>query len=138
MTGALPSITASVAIHPCSGPHVFHATLEHLPHVVYTEAGFIERAFAGAISVEDALAAIGDRPIILGVGEELPADWEAAERTVQRYFNFAHRHPRMTFGFTGMYWKKGSEEQIIDLHRRLDDYWQEHIWAPYAAAASQS
>ena len=115
---------------------MFHATLEHLPHVVYSEAGFIERACAGAIGVEEALAAIGDRPIILSVGEELPADWTVAEQTVRHYFDLARQHPRMTFGFTGMYWKKGSEEQIIELHRRLDAYWHEQVWAPYAALPS--
>lgn len=117
-----------LAVHPCSGPHVFYATLQHLPHVVYTEAGYIEKTCAGAISVEAALAEIGDRPIILSIGEELPEDWDEAERRMQRYFDYALKHPQILFGFTGMYWKKGSEEQIIALHRRLDDYWHNHIW----------
>lgn len=117
-----------LAIHPCSGPHVFYTTLQHLPHVVYTEAGYIEKTCAGAISVEAALAEIGDRPIILSIGEELPEDWDAAERRMQRYFNYALKHPQILFGFTGMYWKKGSEEQIMALHQRLDAYWHDHIW----------
>jgi hypothetical protein len=38
----------------------------------YTEAGFIKDAFAGSISVDEALKAIGDRQIVLQIGQELP------------------------------------------------------------------
>ncbi|HEY3375890.1 MAG TPA: hypothetical protein VGL77_00215 [Armatimonadota bacterium] len=125
-----------IAVHPCSGPHVFSATLDNLPNVVYTEAGYIEKAFAGSIRVADAMEALGGRPIILGIGEELPADWDEAERTVQRYFDYAKTNPRLTFGFTGMYWKKGTEDQIRALHLRLDQYWHDNVWAPHAAVVA--
>lgn len=117
------------AIHPCSGPHVFYATLENLPNIVYHEAGFIEKACAGSISVKDAMAAIGERPIILGIGEELPVDFDEAERVVRGYFDLARKHPRLTYGFTGMYWRQADEPRVLDLHRRLDDYWQRSVAA---------
>lgn len=109
-----------VAIHPCSGPHVFHATLENLPNVVYTEAGrMINPMTAGSTPVEEALAAIGDRPIVLGIGEELPAG--AEESVIRRHFELAATHPRLTFGYTGLGWKKGDEPAMLDLHRRMND-----------------
>jgi hypothetical protein len=37
----------------------------------------------------------------------------------------ARDNPRLTFGYTGMHWRKSDEELIRELHRRLDDYWQE-------------
>ena len=47
-------------IHTCSGAHVFHATLENIPGIVYTEAGYISCAVAGHTKVDDALAALRD------------------------------------------------------------------------------
>ena len=118
-----------VAIHPCSGPHVFKATLDNLPNVVYTEAGImIKKMFAGSISVDEAMRQIGDRPMILGVGQELPEDFAEAERIVKGFFDLAKINPRMTFGFTGIFWRKGWEGRILDLHRRLDDYWTEKVY----------
>jgi hypothetical protein len=111
-----------VALHPCSGPHVFYVTLENVPNVVYTEAGrMINKMAAGSISVDEALAAIGDRPVMLGIGEELPAGGEQA--TMQRLFDLAVDNPRLTFGFTGLGWKKADEPTMRDLHRRMDDYY---------------
>jgi hypothetical protein len=117
-----------IAIHPCSGPHVFYATLRNLPNVVYTEAGFIEKTAAGAISVDDALAAIGDRPIILSIGEELPADFDEAEAVIRRDFDRARTNPRLLYGYTGMYWRKADTPRIIELHQKMDEYWAEHVY----------
>ena len=48
--------------------------------MVCTEAGtMINPMTAGSIPVDEALAAIGDRPVMLSVGEELPAGEEEAE-----------------------------------------------------------
>jgi hypothetical protein len=119
-----------VAIHPCSGPHVFKATLENLPNVVYTEAGLMEpgRVFAGSISVEEAMDQIDGRPIALCVGQELPADFAEAERIVRGFLDLARVHPRMTFGFTGIHWKTSDEPKIRALHRRLEEYWTSHVF----------
>lgn len=117
-----------IAIHPCSGPHVFYATTRHLPNVTYQEAGFIEKTAAGAISVADALAEIGDRPIILAIGQELPEDFDEAEQVVRRDLDCAKTNPRLLFGYTGMSWKKADTERIKELHLRLDDYWAREIW----------
>ncbi|MHB9133238.1 MAG: uroporphyrinogen decarboxylase/cobalamine-independent methonine synthase family protein [Armatimonadota bacterium] len=116
-----------IAIHPCSGPHVFKATLHNLPNVVYSEAGYIAKTAAGAISVEEALAEIGDRPIILSIGQELPEDMAEAEAVVRRDLDHARENPRLLFGYTGMLWKKAEEAAIRDLHLRLDEYWYTQV-----------
>ena len=111
-----------VAVHPCSGPHVFHATLGNMPNVVYTEAGtMINPMTAGSISVDEALAAIGERKIMLAIGEELAADNE--EDVMCRLFDLAADNPRLTFGFTGLGWKKADEPAMRELHRRMNDYY---------------
>ena len=115
-----------VAVHPCSGPHVFHATLSNLPNVCYQEAGYIEKTCAGAISVTAALEAIGERPMILNIGEELPLGGE--EAVIRAHFNLARRSPRLLFGYTGMYWTRDDEPLMRDLHLRLDDYWETEVW----------
>jgi len=107
-------------IHPCSGPHVFHATLDNLP-VIVTEAGFIARAAAGAISVDEALRALLDRPILLHVGQELPEgrEYEFICADFDRYA----ANPRQLFGYTGMHWRRKDRPMIREIHRRLDAYW---------------
>jgi hypothetical protein len=111
-----------VAIHPCSGPHVFHATLEGLPNVVYIEAGhIINPTAAGSISAEDALAAIGDRPIALAIGEELAAGEE--EAGMRRLLGLGARNPRLTFTFCGLGWKKADDPAMVELHRRMNEYY---------------
>lgn len=121
-----------VHIHPCSGPHVFHATLNLLPNVVGTEAGWIERTAAGAISVDEALATIGDRPIFLGIGQELPegAEVDFICRDLDRYAET----PRLLFGYTGMHWRKKDIPRIVDIHRKLDAYWAERYGDGTASA----
>ena len=116
-----------VSIHPCSGPHVFYETLRNLRHVTYTEAGYIEKACAGSISVEAALAEVGNRPIIIAVGQELPPGKE--EQTIRRDFDLARTNPRLCIGgYTGMYWHKCDEPRMREMHRRLDDYWEREVW----------
>ena len=114
------------AIHPCSGPHVFHATLRNLPTPTYHEAGYIAKACAGAISVEEALAAIGARPIVLSIGQELPEGEE--EAFIRRDFDRAKTNPRLLFGYTGMHWKTRDEDAMRAMHLRLDDYWHTQVW----------
>jgi len=115
----------AVAIHPCSGPHVFHATLENLPHVVATEAGWIAKSAAGAIRPDEALAAIGDRPILLQIGQELPAgqEYDFIRRDLER----CRQSPRLLFGYTGMHWRRKDRPHIRELHQRLDAWWAEQF-----------
>jgi len=114
-----------VRLHPCSGPHVFHGTLKHLP-LVWTEAGYIERTAAGAIAVTEALKAIGDRPVTLGIGQELPKGQEF--EFIKNDLDFYEKNPRLLFSYTGMDWHKEDREMIRDLHCRLDNYWEEKFF----------
>ena len=109
-------------IHPCSGPHVFHVTLDNLP-VCEAEAGFIAKTAAGAIPVDEALRAIAGRPILLHIGQELPEgrEYEFIRADFDRYVDT----PRLLFGYTGMHWRRKDRPAIRDLHRRLDAYWAE-------------
>jgi hypothetical protein len=110
-----------VRIHPCSGPHVFRVTLANVPHVAWTEAGYIAKTAAGSISVDEALEAISDRGIVLEIGQELPEgdEYDFIKKDLDRY----RRNPRLLFGYTGMHWRKKDRSPIRDIHRRLDGYW---------------
>ena len=110
-----------VAIHPCSGPHVFKVTLEELPGVRYTECGVIPNACSGYVKVEEAVERIKGKPIILSVGEELVPGKE--EETIRNHFGFLSQHPLMIFQYTGMTWKKEDDEFIKNLHLKLDEYY---------------
>ena len=113
-----------VRIHPCSGRHVFHATLDALPGVAATEAGMmLAQMAAPCIGVDEALRAIGERPILLAVGQELPADAEEAFELIRADLARTRHNPRLLFAYTGMYWRRRDRPMIRDLHRRLDDCW---------------
>ena len=109
-------------IHTCSGPHVFRATLENLP-LVETECGRIPCATAGYTPVADAFAAVKGKPILLNIGQELPADSEAAYEIMRADLDLYAEHPRLMFGYTGMEWRMADRPAIRALHRRLDEYW---------------
>ena len=108
-------------VHTCSGPHVFHATLESLPNILATEAGCIAKTAAGYTPVDEAIAAVGDRPIILNIGQELPEgrEYEFIRGDFDRYATNKH----LLFGYTGMHWRKKDRPLIRDIHRRLNEYW---------------
>ncbi len=119
-------------VHTCSGPHVFHVTLENLPEVVVTEAGYGEGLTAGYTPIHEALEAIGDRPIALRIGQMLPRGEEF--EFICRDLDLYEKHPRLIFHYTGMYWKKPDRPLIRDIHRRLDAYWDSK-YAPAGEAA---
>jgi len=122
----LASVFGPMHIHPCSGPHIFYATIENLP-VSATEAGYIAQTAAGAISVDDALAAINGRPILLFIGQELPENREY--EFICHDFDRYRTNPRLTFGYTGMHWRMKDRPRIREMHRRLDDYWARMVKA---------
>jgi len=109
-------------VHTCSGPHVFYATLNHLPNIAAIEAGFIECAVAGWTTVDEALEAIGDRPITMRIGQELPPgkEWETIRRDLDRYA----RHRRLLFTYTAMTWSRRDRPRIRALHEKVDEYWR--------------
>lgn len=122
-----------VAVHTCSGPHVFRATLAHLP-VAATEAGRIPCAVAGYTEVDDALAALRGTTVLLNVGQELPDDFEEAYQFVLRDFDRYAEHRSMLFSYTGMQWRVADRPRMVALHRRLDAVWAER----YGATATNS
>lgn len=111
-------------IHTCSGSHVFHATLDNLPNVLFTEAGFIKNAVRGWTPVDEALEAIGDRPIVLNIGQEI---WniEDAEKVLGDDLDLYEKHPRLLFGHTLMLCKAENKAKIREIHRKLDSHWTE-------------
>lgn len=119
------TLGGKIAIHPCSGPHVFKVTLEELPGVIYTESGWIESTIAGSITTEEALAIIGDKPIALGIGQELPEGKEM--ETIKRCLDYYKENHRLTFAFTGMHWRNKDRTMIRDMHLELDEYWEKEI-----------
>lgn len=111
-------------IHTCSGSHVFHATLDNLPNVLFTEAGFIKNAVRGWTPVEEALEAIGNRPIVLNIGQEI---WniDDTETVLEKDFDLYGKHPSLLYGYTLMECKAKDKPMIRDIHRKLDSYWEE-------------
>ena len=107
-------------MNPCSGPHVFRVTYENLP-VSVTEAGFIARTAAGAISVDDAQCILADKPVLLLIGQELPPgqEYEFIRHDLDRYA----ANPRLLFGYTGMHWRRKDRPLIREIHRCLDQHW---------------
>jgi hypothetical protein len=120
--------TDALHIHPCSGSHVFHATLNMLPNISWTEAGeMIEtKTTAGSISVDEALDTIGKRKIMLSIGQELPfgKEYEFIKRDIDRYKSNYY----LTFSYTGVNWHIKNRPQIREIHKRLDEYWAKEIW----------
>ncbi len=110
-----------LAIHPCSGRHVFDVTLESFGDLTYTEAGWIE-CDSNAKPVEQAVEDIGDKPIILYVREELRKGKEL-ER-IRELIDIAKQRGRMYLSFTGMYWTPADDDYIVNLHRKAEDYFK--------------
>ena len=114
----------AVRIHPCSGGHVFQATLDGLPNVIATEAGLMRSKMAAAcIAVPDALAQLGGRPVVLNIGQELPEDFAEAAALIRADFALARTNHRLLFGYTGMDWRTVDRPRIRELHRQLDATW---------------
>jgi len=111
-------------IHTCSGPHVFRETLAHLP-LIETECGYIPCAVAGYTAVDEAFAAVRGKPILLNIGQEVPADFASAFEMIRKDLDLYAEHPRLTFGYTGMDWRWKDRPAICALHRRLDAYWED-------------
>lgn len=111
-------------IHTCSGAHVFHATLDNLPNVLFTEAGYIRNAVRGWTPVDEALEAIGERPIVLNIGQEI-WDRDDVESVLRRDLDLYDKHPRLLFGHTVMGCKAEDKQKIREIHKRLDSYWAE-------------
>ena len=114
-----------LSVHTCHGPHVFHETLRGLPQIAQTEAGRIPGAVAGWTDVDEALAAIGDRPIVLEIGQELPEGRE--EETIRRDLDRLLENPRLLLTYTGMHWRCADEPTIRAMHHRLDDYYEGQV-----------
>lgn len=111
-----------VAIHTCSGPHVFYETIRNLPKIITTEAGRIPCATAGWTSVDDAIREIGGRPIIFNIGQELPEGQE--EEYLRKDIERLAANPRILLGHTGMHWQKKDEPFMLELHRKMNDYYR--------------
>ena len=113
----------NIHIHPCRGPHVFHVTLDNLPGIKAIETGYIANSAAGAILVEESLAAIANRDIWLMIGQEVPSGAEF--EFIVNDLNYYEQTQRLTYIYTCMGLKKKDRPFIRDLHRRLDDYWMQ-------------
>ncbi len=111
-------------VHTCSDPHVFHATLDNLPDVLFTEAGFIKNAVRGWTNVDEAVKAIGGRSIVLQIGQEIYSK-DDAETFIKRDLDRYEKNPRLLFGYSHMEWKNEDKAKIREVHRKCDEYWAE-------------
>lgn len=110
-------------IHTCSGPHVFYATLENIPRMIYTEAGYISCAVAGHTKVDEAMVALRGKPVMLNIGQELPEGKELA--TIMTDLSRYSESKRLLFAYTGMHWRKKDRPMIRDIHSAADEFWME-------------
>ncbi|MCL5408470.1 MAG: hypothetical protein M1135_00365 [Candidatus Omnitrophica bacterium] len=111
-------------IHTCSGPHVFHETMDNIPNILFTEAGFIKNAVAGWTPIDEALKTINDRPIVLNIGQEI-YNTENPETIIKKDFDLYEKNHHLLFGYTLMEWKTKDKSKICNLHRKMDEYWLE-------------
>jgi len=88
---------------------------------------YLNHLAAPCISVGEALAAIGRRPVVLSIGQELPADFGQAFELVRADLGLARDNPRLLFSYTGMDWRRKDRPAIRNLHRRLDDCWPKAV-----------
>lgn len=110
-------------IHTCSGPHVFYGTLENIPNIVYTEAGYISMTAAGYTEIDDAMKEVVGKPILLNIGQELHNDNHF--ETIKNHLDLYERHNRMLFCYTAMNLRKKDRPAIRELHQQLDEYWNQ-------------
>ena len=119
----IAEVFGAPGIHTCSGPHVFYATLENIPGMVYTEAGYIACAAAGHTKVDDAMAALRGKPIMLNIGQELPEGKEL--ETILTDLGRYAETKRLLFSYVGMHWRRKDRPLIRDMHRAADEFWRE-------------
>ena len=112
-----------LGIHTCSGEHVFSATLENIPNMLYTEAGEISNTVAGHTPIEVGIKAVEGTPIMLRIGQELHD--EDHFETIKSHLDLYERHKSLIFSYTCMNLRKKDRPYIRDLHRRVDEYWRD-------------
>ncbi|NOY75574.1 MAG: hypothetical protein GXP32_07255 [Kiritimatiellaeota bacterium] len=117
-----------VGIHTCSGRHVFFATLENIPGILYTEAGEISNTVAGHTPVEVGMKAVDGKPIMLNIGQEL-RDEDHFE-TIKSHLDLYKLHKRLMFSYTCMNLRKKDRSHIRELHCRVDEYWRKYLSSP--------
>lgn len=116
-----------VAIHPCSGLHVYQETMRALPGVRFNEWGRVQAAFAPCVTLDEALAEVGDRQVILRGGDEITEG--DPEQLVKEDFARLEEHDAMAFGYCLVKWRKEDEPELRALRRRLVDYYDDR-YAP--------
>ena len=112
-----------IALHPCSGLHVFEETLRGLSNVRFSEWGVVSAAFAPCVTLDDALAETAGRPLILrGLEDLLSGDPEAP---IKDHFARLDDHDLMMFTYSTGHYTPAQEPELIALRRRFDDYYDD-------------
>lgn len=116
-----------VCVHPCSGRHVFYATMRNLPNIVFHEAMPFDAAIAPSITVEEAVAEIGDKPVRLCFSRALEA--KNAREMILRDFEMIRHHPAFVAFYTLSGMKAEDCSEVRALNRQLIDDWQKGVYA---------
>ncbi|MEG0767961.1 MAG: hypothetical protein RR482_09610 [Clostridia bacterium] len=112
-----------ICVHPCSGKHVFFATLENLPNIVYHEAMPFDGGIVPSIDVDTAIKAIGDRPIRLSSSRNVPL--KSARDVIHQDFLINRAHPAFYFHYTITDAKPEDKEALYALHQESIEDWME-------------
>lgn len=115
-----------LCVHPCSGRHVFYVTMRNLPNIVYHEAIPFKNSISTSIAVEEAIAEVGDRPIMLNMSRTIKK--EDAKDIIRQDFEIIRQHPSFMFNYDIAEMTKANKEEMILLRRWMNAYWHEHIW----------
>ncbi len=116
-----------VCMHPCSGRHVFKATLDALPGIVYHEAMPFDGALAPSITVEEAVEMIGNRPIQLASSRDVRM--KSAEAVIIKDFDINMQHPAFTFFYGIQDATPEDKDAIRAMHARINEAWYTKVKA---------
>lgn len=84
-----------IAIHPCSGQHVFYEAIRNIPNVGFIEAIPYDRSLVPCITPEEAIEEIGDRPIRLEMAKKATLD--NVHDMILQDFKVTRQHPTFTY-----------------------------------------
>lgn len=115
-----------VCVHPCSGRHVFLATLRNLPNIVFHEAMPYKNSIAPNISIEEAVAEIGERPIRLLISRSV--SMATAKEIISGDFELIREHPAFMANYSIEDATPSDHAAILGLHEQLIDDWHQRIY----------
>ena len=80
---------------------------------------------AALAAVEEAIAAVGDRPMILNMSRTMTK--AQAKDVIRKDFEMIRKHPGFIFNYSIKDMTRNDKAELMELHRWMNGYWREHI-----------